>query len=116
MTVDPKIMQESVVGSSARVVLAIPPDLACFDGHFPGAPIVPGVVQLKWAIEHARRCFALANVVAGMEVLKFQQVIGPSTEVTLALDYSAQSGKVHFSFESEHGRHSSGRILLSTSS
>ena len=116
MTAHPKIMQESVVGATASIVLAIPSDLECFDGHFPGAPVVPGVVQLEWAIEHARRCFALANVVAGMEVLKFQQVIGPSAEVTLALEYSARSGKVHFSFESERGRHSSGRILLSASS
>ena len=116
MTVDPQIMQESIVGSTARIVLAISPDLDCLDGHFPGAPIVPGVVQVKWAIEQAQRCFALPDAVIGMEVLKFQRVISPGTEVALSLDYSAHNGKVRFSFESDQGRHSSGRILLAVAS
>lgn len=116
MTANPKIVEQSVVGSTARIALVIPPDLEWFDGHFPGAPVVPGVVQLKWAIEHARRCFAISGAVKGIEVLKFQRVINPHTEVTLTLDYSTPRGQVRFSYESAHGRHSSGRILLSASS
>ncbi|HEX5046423.1 MAG TPA: hydroxymyristoyl-ACP dehydratase [Gammaproteobacteria bacterium] len=116
MTAGPKIVQQSIAESTARIVLAIPRDLEWFDGHFPHAPVVPGVVQLKWAVEHAQRCFAIAAAVKGIEVLKFQRAIGPQTEVTLTLDYSTPRGKVSFSYESDQGRHSSGRIVLSASS
>ena len=113
--VDPELVHQGVTGTTARVLLNIPADLEYFDGHFPGAPIVPGVVQVKWAMEHARRCFALSGGCSALEVLKFQRVIRPGAQVTLALEYFERTGKVHFSFECQQGRLSSGRIVLSKS-
>jgi 3-hydroxymyristoyl/3-hydroxydecanoyl-(acyl carrier protein) dehydratase len=113
--VDPKRESEAVEGLIARIVLTVPPDLDYFDGHFPGSPIVPGVVQVKWAIDNARRCFALSGVVVAMEAVKFQRVIGPRAELMLRLERAAQTGKVHFSFDSSDGRHSTGRLVFSPS-
>jgi 3-hydroxymyristoyl/3-hydroxydecanoyl-(acyl carrier protein) dehydratase len=113
--VDPQRESETVEGAIARIVLTVPPDLDYFDGHFPGAPVLPGVVQVKWAIDNARRCFALSGVVAAMEAVKFQRVIGPRAQIELRLEHAAQTGKVHFSFDSQQGRHSSGRIVFSPS-
>ena len=110
---DPLVVRESVVGPTAQIDFVVPNDLEYFDGHFPGAPIVPGVVQIKWAIDGARRCLAVSESVARIEVLKFQQVMGPGVEVALALEYSAEAGKLYFSFKSDQGRLSSGRIVLS---
>ena len=111
--IDPSVIRESVSGSKAEVVFVVPDDLAYFDGHFPGAPIVPGVVQIKWAIEIARRCLSLAGAFAGMEVVKFYQIMGAGMEVTLVLEHSPDTGKLSFSFESGHSRLSSGRVVLS---
>jgi 3-hydroxymyristoyl/3-hydroxydecanoyl-(acyl carrier protein) dehydratase len=113
--VDPVRESETVEGPLARIVLTVPADLDYFDGHFPAAPIVPGVVQVKWAIDNARRCFALSSAVTALEAVKFQRVIGPCARVALRLEHAAQSRKVHFSFDSEQGRHSSGRIVFSPS-
>ena len=110
--IDPSVIRESVSGSTAEIVFVVPNDLAYFDGHFPGVPIVPGVVQIKWAIEIARRCLPLAGVFAGMEVVKFHRIMSPDMEVTLLLEYSPGTGKLSFSFESGHSRLSSGRVAL----
>jgi 3-hydroxymyristoyl/3-hydroxydecanoyl-(acyl carrier protein) dehydratase len=113
--IEPDLIAHHVDGSAARIELRVPAELEYFDGHFPGAPVVPGVVQIKWAIEAARRHLGCAGAVTGMEAVKFQQVMGPCAQVTLALRYAAESGKLLFSFESRERRFSSGRILFTPS-
>jgi 3-hydroxymyristoyl/3-hydroxydecanoyl-(acyl carrier protein) dehydratase len=113
---DPVVLSERVDKLSANVLVLIPHDLKYFEGHFPGVPIVPGVVQIKWAIAMARRCLGLSGAFAGMEALKFQHVMGPDISVTLTLKYAEETGKLYFAFESDQGRYSSGRILLRSTS
>lgn len=90
--------------------LKIPADLLWFKGHFPGSPILPGVVQLEWVIYFARQHFVLAPKLSAVEQLKFQMIIEPDAEVTLSFYYSTGEGSLSFSYESSVGRHSSGRI------
>lgn len=97
-----------------KVLLAmtVPATLKVFDGHFPGHPILPGVVQLDWAVQAARAFFSLQGDPLRIEVLKFQAVIEPGAELQLALQYRADTGRVAFEFDSARGRHSSGRLLF----
>jgi acyl-coenzyme A synthetase/AMP-(fatty) acid ligase len=83
-----------------------------FDGHFPGTPILPGVVQLQWAVHWARERFGIAAAVARLEALKFQQVIPPGTEVALALQWHAARCTLAFRYESAAGSHASGRVVF----
>jgi 3-hydroxymyristoyl/3-hydroxydecanoyl-(acyl carrier protein) dehydratase len=112
---EPVVIDERVVPPTAEIRLRVPADLEYFEGHFPGVPIVPGVVQVQWAILFARRYLQLSADFAGLEALKFHQVMGPETEATLTLNYSTATAKLHFSFDSSRGRHSSGRVLLQAS-
>ncbi|HBO78096.1 MAG TPA: AMP-dependent synthetase, partial [Cupriavidus sp.] len=52
-------------------------DLAIFDGHFPGAPIVPGVAQVDWVMALAPQRLAVPprQRFARLDVLKFQAVM-----------------------------------------
>jgi len=106
------ILSERVDSAVAELVLEIPPDLAYFRGHFSGAPVLPGVVQLAWTLELAKRYLRLTGGVRGIEALKFRQVIRPEARVTLTLTLAEKTGKLHFSYESDQGPHSSGRIVL----
>ncbi len=92
--------------------LAAPRDLVYFDGHFPQAPILPGVAQLEWALTLARDCFDLPPVFRGIHALKFQRVIRPEAAFSLELQHDAPKGCVTFRYFSEAGAHASGRLMF----
>ncbi|MDB5767292.1 MAG: Acyl-coenzyme synthetase/AMP-(fatty) acid ligase [Collimonas fungivorans] len=92
--------------------LTVPADLLYFNGHFEGAPILPGVVQLDWAISYGRRYFALAPHFLGMLGLKFQRAITPGMVVQLELLHDLQKSSLAFRLFSVAGQHASGRITF----
>ena len=93
--------------------LAVPVDLAHFSGHFPQTPVLPGVVQIDWAISLARQLIEnLPSRFQGMEVLKFQQLARPGDRLQLTLRFDAERSKLHFSYRNGDAPCSSGRILL----
>jgi 3-hydroxymyristoyl/3-hydroxydecanoyl-(acyl carrier protein) dehydratase len=112
MTTEPIVLAERIAPPEAELELEIPADLAYFRGHFAGAPVVPGVVQLKWAIDAARRHLTAGGAFAGMEVLKFQRVLLPGALATLTLKWVAAEGKLYFSYALAEARFSSGRVLF----
>jgi acyl-CoA synthetase (AMP-forming)/AMP-acid ligase II len=98
----------------ARVLLelTVPADLLYFDGHFAVAPVLPGVVQVDWAIRYGQQHFGRAGSFAGIQALKFQQMIRPEQPVRLELSRDAAKGCLAFRYFSEAGAHASGRILF----
>lgn len=98
---------------AARVLLelTVPADLLYLDGHFDAAPVLPGVVQVDWAIHYGAEYLGRAGVFAGMQALKFQQMIRPECPVRLELSRDAAKGSLAFRYFSEAGAHASGRIL-----
>lgn len=98
----------------ARVLLelSVPANLLYFDGHFSVAPVLPGVVQVEWAIHYGRRYFGLGPSFGGINALKFQQMIRPDCPVQLELVHEVEKGQLNFRYFSDAGAHASGRILL----
>jgi len=94
--------------------LTVPADLLYFDGHFSIAPVLPGVVQVDWAIHYGRRFLELGGGFGGIAALKFQQMIRPEQPVCLELVHDTAKFSLHFRYFSEAGAHASGRILLGT--
>ena len=110
--VDPEIVSLSIEMPRASYELAVPDKLYYLQGHFPGKPILAGVVQLHWAVQLARTVFASLDNFKGIEALKFHRIIEPHTPLTLVLEQSETTGKLHFSFSSDLGMHSQGRLLF----
>ena len=93
--------------------LRIPVDLQSFDVHFPELPILPGVVQLDWAIAFARKAFAdLPAHFLRAEQLKFQLPVVPPVQLDLSLDWDAPAGQIAFRYSSQKGVHASGRLCF----
>jgi acyl-CoA synthetase (AMP-forming)/AMP-acid ligase II/3-hydroxymyristoyl/3-hydroxydecanoyl-(acyl carrier protein) dehydratase len=111
----PQVLEQVEVDGEWSLQLAVPPDLAYFSGHFPKAPVLPGVVQVDWALSLGQQLMNLPEKFAGMEVLKFQQLVRPGDEVQLHLRFDPVRSKLYFAYRNETATCSSGRILLEAS-
>lgn len=67
-----------------ELAIDLHPDNPAFAGHFPELPVLPGVVQLDWAIRHAEPWYA-GHGFAGIDQLKFREVIPPGRRLQLRL-------------------------------
>jgi hypothetical protein len=82
-----------------------------FAGHFPAVPILPGVLQVDWAVRHGRAQWYPRHQFLGIDQLKFQHVIGPGHSVRLVLK-DCGGGVVDFSYRAAQHVFSSGRIVF----
>lgn len=110
-TQEPDILNQQQSGEEWLLELRVPLDLAYFSGHFPTTPILPGVVQVDWAIALGQRLFGLPPRFAGMEVLKFQQLVRPGDRISLTLRFDQARSKLHFAYRNGEAACSSGRIV-----
>jgi acyl-coenzyme A synthetase/AMP-(fatty) acid ligase len=94
-----------------RLSMEVPLDLIHFNGHFPAMPVVPGVVQIEWAMDLARRHLFTELRFHGMEALKFQRLARPGDPLELILTWHPARAKLYFEYRSAGLPCSSGRIL-----
>lgn len=110
MTLMPETLSSRAEGSSATYRLRVGPEIEHFRGHFPGLPLLPGVVQLEWAVCFGRRHFAGLEASKGIDNFKCQAIIFPGTELTLELERDARGLRFRY-FDGER-IYSTGRILF----
>ena len=94
----PELIDVKVVQGRVDAQLLVDPELAGFAGHFPDFPILPGVVQLDWAVHYAREFLQLGQSVMRVERLKFTCPISPNTPLHLSLIYDVGKASVDFRF------------------
>ncbi|WP_049623981.1 hypothetical protein [Frateuria defendens] len=109
----PELLDERrLEDGSWSLSLRVPPDLAQLEGHFPEAAIVPGVVQVAWALELAAPRLGTSRRCREMEALKFQQLLRPGDLVDLQLRFDAAKGKLYFALAKGEAHYSAGRLCL----
>ena len=93
----------------------IPADHPSLDGHFPGAPIVPGVVILD-EIAAALAEWQKGSQLLGIRVVKFVQPLRPGQPFTICLATAVGSKKaVDFSCRVEGRIFVEGRLEINCS-
>ena len=98
------------------VDLACDPEHPAFAGHFPGRPLVPGVLLLDWA-QHAVES-ATGLVLEGVAVAKFLSPALPGDALTVVYEVDAQAVRFEVRFEVRCGARAvaSGRFLVANPS
>ena len=96
----------------AELELRVVPEIEHFAGHFPGAAILPGVVQVDWAVRFARRHLPLQGGFLALENLKFLAVVRPGETLRLTLVWDAERRRLDFSYAGAERKYSAGRILF----
>lgn len=109
----PDLLDERDGANRLEQTLRIPADLDCLPGHFPGVPIVPGVLQVDWVMRAIGRWTGRAPSIRGIDALKFKKPIRPGNEVTLVLECDGAGSPFRFEFRGDGEVLSTGRILLS---
>ncbi|MFK0086062.1 AMP-binding protein [Pseudomonas sp. NPDC090755] len=108
----PEVISRELKEAELHLQLAVSADLAYFSGHFPQTPVLPGVVQVDWAIELGQALLDRPRRFAGMEVLKFQHLVRPGDTLDLDLRFDAERSKLYFTYRNGGVPCSSGRIVL----
>jgi 3-hydroxymyristoyl/3-hydroxydecanoyl-(acyl carrier protein) dehydratase len=108
----PEIRAERRSGDRIELDLYVPPDLAHFDGHFPGLPVLPGVVQVDWAVRYARSRYAWEGGFLAAENLRFQSLVHPGALLTLTLSLQGAAGRLAFAYSSRGRKCSSGTLVF----
>lgn len=110
----PEVLHLETTGDELRIDARVPPSLRYFDGHFPQAPVVAGVVQIAWVEHFARLHLGLTGSFCKMEQLKFQQLLRPAAAFTLSIDYQRDKSRLVFRISDAGHVYSSGRLVYLT--
>jgi acyl-coenzyme A synthetase/AMP-(fatty) acid ligase len=86
-------------GRRLEARLRLPRDSPFLEGHFPGAPVVAGVVQLHFAMQALEELLGAPPRLAALEALKFREVLLPEQSVVLRLDLDEDGERFAFSLE-----------------
>jgi len=103
----------SYTGDDSHVCLSlnIPADLGWFRGHFPDQPVLPGVIQLHWAVLVAQAYFGMAGVPTEVKRLKYKSIVTPPQILDLTVSTRA-SGEIQFNFGNAEAKYSEGRLVF----
>jgi 3-hydroxymyristoyl/3-hydroxydecanoyl-(acyl carrier protein) dehydratase len=111
----PEIRATERTARGLRLTLDIPAHLSYFQGHFPGCPLLPGVVQITWAIELGRQLIPFSGRFRSLIAVKFTRVILPDTMPTLELGYASERRELEFVYDVDGRQCSSGTVLFDAS-
>ncbi|OAJ57533.1 AMP-dependent synthetase [Paraburkholderia ginsengiterrae] len=106
-----EVLAEARSGDTLHYELRVPPTLVHFAGHFPGLPILPGIVQVDWAMRLAADHLPAVRALASIDRLKFMAPVSPGAVLKLTLAHDAARRRVQFAYRLNDRECASGVIV-----
>ncbi len=94
----PQVTALRLMGHQVEMDLHLLTDLVWFKGHFPDFPILPGVVQLDWALGFAREHLSLDLPTGRQFQVKYKAGLFPGDRVTLRLLHAPERHRLTFTY------------------
>jgi 3-hydroxymyristoyl/3-hydroxydecanoyl-(acyl carrier protein) dehydratase len=85
---------------------------AAFDGHFPGDPVLPGIVQIALLLEALRDRLGPDVYLAAIPSARWRSVVRPGALLDLTAHGPSEDGRVRFEMRSGHTLVSSGTAVV----
>jgi acyl-coenzyme A synthetase/AMP-(fatty) acid ligase len=108
----PIVLAEQRFARTLERELRVPADLAFLEGHFPGQPVVAGVVALHWVMLAAAELLGATPRVRALEGLRFREALLPEQRFTLSLELSDSRDALRFELRDGERIFASGRARL----
>jgi 3-hydroxymyristoyl/3-hydroxydecanoyl-(acyl carrier protein) dehydratase len=110
----PPVLQVHGEASRVDLQLQLPapplPPGSPFDGHFPEHAVLPGLIQLHWAVELARQYLQVEAALSELHGVKFQKVIQPGLQLGLELEWNAANAELRFRYHAGDVTYSAGKL------
>ena len=87
-----KIQSIDVEGGTITVAVNVPDESTIFEGHFPGHPLMPGVLLIESMAQTSGylllglKEFGSMPFLAGVREAKLRRFVGPGTELTITAE------------------------------
>ena len=109
----PEILAEKRDGQTLFLRLRVPAELVHFSGHFPTYPILPGVIEVDWAVRLTERYFPLPRQhFSQLKNVKFTAPVQPGALLDCVLNWSEEKRRLEFSFSAEERACASGQLVF----
>ena len=110
----PEVLEELRGSDFLERACRVPHDLACLPGHFPDQPVVPGVLQLDWAMELAAQLLERTIEMSELSAIKLLAPLRPGDSFRIQVRSIAPC-EIEFTVWSENHEHAKGRVRLNPS-
>jgi 3-hydroxymyristoyl/3-hydroxydecanoyl-(acyl carrier protein) dehydratase len=108
----PAVTVQASSDTMLEVSLSLDSSLSYFRGHFPGKPVLPGIVQIHWVSTLASVLYSLTAKHYQLDNIKFLRMVLPPATLQLRLTLDRDKQAVSFTYMQQGERVSTGKVLF----
>jgi len=110
----PSVISKRHSADHSELEILVADDNPWFEGHFPDHPILPGVVQIAWAVHYAGVLHGFTRAAQTLEQIKFKRPTLPGTRLTLQLTADVAAGRLRYEYRDTQHVYASGVLNFGT--
>jgi 3-hydroxyacyl-[acyl-carrier-protein] dehydratase len=99
-------------GTEASLTVKVPASSRCFDGHFDGAPILPGIAHLALVLDACATRFGVPCELTGVGDVRWRRPIRPGEELAITITGELSDPSIRFSIRCGTEIASSGTVMI----